>query len=73
MDTLFSFVLPSSWKTLPLSKMNFGGLGRMMMTHVMKEKKILSLKELREEAKKGGAHMIVPCLWKLWGFKQKSL
>lgn len=58
MDTLFSFVLPSSWKTLPLSKMNFGGLGRMMMTHVMKEKKILSLKELREEAKKGGAHMI---------------
>ena len=58
LDKLFSLFLPSSYKTLPLSKMNFVGFGRKMLNFIMKKKDLISLSELLEEAKKNKINMI---------------
>lgn len=58
LDKMFSICLPSSFRKLPLSKMNFAGMGRNMLTFVMKKKNLVSLSELLEEAKKNKINMI---------------
>lgn len=74
LDLMFSFCLPSSSKKLPLSKMNFAGLGREMVRYVMKKKKLVSLEELREEAKKSGIHMIACTMsMEAMGIQEKEL
>lgn len=57
-DRLFSVCLPKSWKNLPLSKMNFGGLGAKMMQVIMKRKNIESLDSLIQNARENGVHII---------------
>lgn len=58
LDKMFALCLPSSWRKLPLSKMNFAGMGRKMMELVMRKKGLISLAELLEEAKKNNINMI---------------
>lgn len=58
LDRMFSICLPSSYKNLPLSKMNFAGMGRKMMELVMRKKDLISLSELLDEAKKNQINMI---------------
>lgn len=58
LDKMFSICLPNSYKTLPLSKMNFAGMGRKMLELVMRKKELISLCELLDEAKKNQINMI---------------
>lgn len=58
LDKMFSVCLPSSFRKLPLSKMNFIGIGRKMLEFIMKKKNLVSLSELLDEAKKNKINMI---------------
>ena len=58
MDTMFGFMMPKGARKLKLSKMNFGGLGTMMMKSVMKNKNISTLNELISQAQQSGIKFI---------------
>jgi NADPH-dependent 2,4-dienoyl-CoA reductase/sulfur reductase-like enzyme/peroxiredoxin family protein/TusA-related sulfurtransferase/rhodanese-related sulfurtransferase len=58
MGKMFGMMLPSKSKDLSLSKMNMGGIGRIMMRFRMKSKKIDSLESMIESAHKMGVEMI---------------
>lgn len=55
---MFSMMLPSSTKSLKLSKMNMFGAGSRMMRYIMKNKNIDSLEQLRDSAMKNGVEFI---------------
>lgn len=55
---MFSWMLPSSSKKLKLSKMSMMGIGDRMMRHIMNEKHINSLEELRTQAQEAGVEFI---------------
>ena len=57
-DKMFGFMMPKGAEKLTLSKMNMGGLGSFMMKQVMKNKNVLSLKELIEQAQNQGVKFI---------------
>ena len=57
-DKMFGFMMPKGADKLTLSKMNMGGLGSLMMKQVMKNKNVLSLKELIEQAQNQGVKFI---------------
>jgi peroxiredoxin family protein len=58
MDKMFSKMMPRGPEKLGLSKMNMGGLGAKMMKKVMKNKNIVSLKELIDLAKELDIKMV---------------
>lgn len=51
-------MLPKHSGKLPISKMNMGGLGAKMIRAVMKEKSVISLEELMQQAQENGIEMI---------------
>lgn len=55
---MFSWMLPSSSRSLSLSKMSMMGLGDRMMRHIMKRKNIYSLEEMRRQALENGVEFI---------------
>ena len=55
---MFSMMLPSSTKSLKLSKMNMFGAGSRMIRYIMKNKNIDSLEQLRDSAMKNGVEFI---------------
>ncbi|MEG1580654.1 MAG: DsrE/DsrF/DrsH-like family protein, partial [Bacteroidaceae bacterium] len=55
---MFSMMLPSDSKKLGLSKMNMFGMGRRMMRHIMKNKRVDSLEQMIEQAKAAGVEMV---------------
>ena len=55
---MFGMMLPSSSKKLKLSKMSMGGIGGKMMRYIMKEKGVLSLESLRQQALENGVEFI---------------
>ena len=57
-DSMFGFMMPKGAKKLTLSKMNFCGLGTMMMKFVMKNKNISTLTELILQAQQSGIKFI---------------
>ena len=57
-DSIFGFMMPKGAKQLTLSKMNFYGLGTMMMKSVMKNKNISTLTELILQAQQSGIKFI---------------
>lgn len=57
---LMSKMLPGSIRDVPLSKMNFGGLGKKMIKKIIKEKGIENLEDLMLQAKELGA-CFYPC------------
>ncbi|MBT8044353.1 MAG: DsrE/DsrF/DrsH-like family protein, partial [Verrucomicrobiae bacterium] len=58
MDKMFGFMLPKGTPKLPLSNMNYGGMGRRMMTSRMAAKNLPNLEGLLEDAVKGGARLV---------------
>ncbi|MFA6584575.1 MAG: FAD-dependent oxidoreductase [Elusimicrobiaceae bacterium] len=58
MDRMFGLMMPRGTNHLKLSKMNFGGLGTLMMKSVMKRKNVETLSAMLEEARKQGVKMI---------------
>lgn len=55
---MFGMMMPSDSKRLSLSKMNMGGIGRIMMRHIMKDKRIDSLESMIQQAIDSGVEMI---------------
>lgn len=53
---MFGWMLPKSVNYTPLSKMNFGGFGKIMMEKQMKKQNIDDLPTLMNQAKELGAH-----------------
>jgi peroxiredoxin family protein len=57
-EKMFAMMTPSGSKTLGVSRMNFFGVGAIMLRSMMKEKGIASLEELMEIAKDLGVKII---------------
>jgi len=56
-EKMFAMMLPKNSQDLPVSKMNFFGIGAKMIRSVMKKKNIMSLEELMKKAKDLGANI----------------
>ena len=57
-ETMFSVMTPSGLSTMPVSKMNFGGVGRVMLKSMMREQEISSIEELFAMAREMGVRQI---------------
>jgi peroxiredoxin family protein len=57
-EKMFVAMTPAALSTMPLSKMNFGGIGRAMLRTMMKEKEIASVEELFAMARDMGVKQI---------------
>ncbi len=58
MDRMFGMMMPRGADRLTLSKMHMGGMGTAMMKSVMRDKRVPSLPELIDAARKGGARIV---------------
>ena len=56
-EKMFAVMLPKNSKDLPVSKMNFFGIGAKMIRSVMKKKNIMSLEELIKKAIDSGVNI----------------
>ena len=56
-EKMFAIMLPKNSQDLPVSKMNFFGIGAKMIRSVMKKKNIMSLEELMKKAKDLGVNI----------------
>lgn len=57
-EKMFGAMMPRGAKKMPISKMNFGGMGASMMKSVMKKKNVDSLESLVAQAKAAGVKFI---------------
>ncbi len=57
-EKMFGLMMPRGSTKLPLSRMNFGGLGAKMMRKIVKDKGINSLEELMQSALDHGVHLV---------------
>lgn len=57
-EKMFALMTPKGLAKLPVSKLNFGGMGRAMLKSMMKEKQISSIEELFAMAREMGVKMI---------------
>jgi Uncharacterized NAD(FAD)-dependent dehydrogenases len=58
LDSMFGRMMPKGPSHLPLSNMNMGGLGKKMMTHVMRKKNVDSLPTLIHNAQQMGVKIV---------------
>lgn len=58
LEWLFGKMMPRGANKLGLSKMNFMGLGPVMMKHIMKQKNVATLPELIETARELGVKIV---------------
>ena len=74
LEKMFSSMLPKGPKKLPISKMNFGGIGRKMIDYTMKSKNIESLEELLKNfIEKGGKIIACTMSMEVMGIKKDEL
>ncbi len=59
LDKMFGWMLPSSSRALPLSKMQMAGIGPIMIRSVMKQRGVKSLEELMKDAAEYGVRIHV--------------
>jgi peroxiredoxin family protein len=57
-EKMFAMMTPDRLEKLPVSKMNFGGVGRAMLTSMMRDKEVASIGELFAMAREMGVKMI---------------
>ena len=57
-ERLFSLMTPSRLNRMPVSKMNFGGVGRVMLQSMMRDKQVASIDELFDMARQLGVKLI---------------
>lgn len=57
-ERMFAVMTPSSTESMGVSKLNFGGMGAVMLRRMMKNKDIASLEELMELARESGVRII---------------
>lgn len=74
MEKMFGWMMPRGSEKLQLSKMNFGGMGTIMMKSIMKKKNVNSLPELIESAQMMGVKMIACTMsMDVMGIKEEEL
>lgn len=74
MDKMFGWMLPSSSKKLPMSKMQMAGIGPKMIRSVMKKHGVKSLEELMKDAGELGVRIhICEMSMGVMGMKQKEM
>ena len=74
LQAMFGMMMPRGPKRLGLSKMNYGGMGAMMMKKVMKEQNVSSLEELLATAKEQGIKLVACTMsMDVMGFKEEEL
>lgn len=73
-EKMFGAMMPRGPRKMPISKMNFGGMGAKMMKSVMKGKNVSSLEELIEQAKAAGVKFIACTMsMDVMGIKKEEL
>jgi peroxiredoxin family protein len=74
MESLFGWMMPKGAEKLGLSKMNFGGMGAVMMKKIMSDKNVSSLPELIETAQSLGVKMMACTMsMDVMGLKKEEL
>jgi len=73
-EKMFDFMLPSHTGKLPLSKMNMGGMGPMMIKHIMKKNNVDNLDTLIKNAAAMGVKVVACAMsMDLMGIKAEEL
>jgi len=57
-EKMFALMTPGHLASMPVSNLNFGGMGRVMLTQMMREKDVASIEELFAMAREMGVKMI---------------
>ncbi len=57
-EKMFAIMTPKSLAKMPVSKMNFAGVGRAMLTSMMKERQVTSVQDLFAMAREMGVKLI---------------
>ena len=57
-EKLFALMTPRRLNRMPVSKMNFGGVGRVMLQSMMRDKQVASIDELFDMARQMGVKLI---------------
>lgn len=74
LQSMFGAMMPRGPQKLGLSKMNFAGMGGMMMKKVMKQQNVMSLDELISSAREQGVKMVACTMtMDVMGFKPEEL
>ncbi|GGE57625.1 CoA-disulfide reductase [Priestia taiwanensis] len=74
LEKMMSMMMPSGPTSLPLSKMNMGGLGSKMIQHVMKEKNVDDIQTLIQNALDSGVTLMACTMsMDVMGIKQEEL
>ncbi len=74
MEKMFGMMLPKGVDGLKLSKMNMGGMGTVMMHHVMASKNVATLRELLQQAIDNGVKMVACSMsMDVMGIKESEL
>ncbi len=74
LQAMFGWMMPRGPSRLGLSKMNFGGMGAMMMKKVMKGQNIMSLEDLLAAAKDQGVKLVACTMsMDVMGIKEEEL
>ncbi|MBT3278495.1 MAG: FAD-dependent oxidoreductase [Phycisphaerales bacterium] len=73
-ERLFGWMMPRGAKKLPLSKMNFAGMGKAMMLGIMKKKNVATLDALIGSAKGSGIKLVACAMsMDVMGIKEEEL
>ncbi|AEG59253.1 DsrE/DsrF/DrsH-like family protein [Desulforamulus ruminis] len=74
MEKMFGWMMPKGPEKLGISKMNFGGLGAILMKSIMKQKKVESLQNLMATATTLGVKLIACTMsMEVMGFRPEEL
>ena len=74
LEKMFGMMMPSHAGELPLSNMNFGGMGQKMMKKVMSDKNVPSLDQMIKSAQEAGVKMVACTMsMDVMGIKEEEL
>lgn len=74
LEKMFGMMMPSHAGELPLSNMNFGGVGQKMMKKVMSDKNVPSLDQMIKSAQEAGVKMVACTMsMDVMGIKEEEL
>ncbi|MEN2983700.1 MAG: DsrE/DsrF/DrsH-like family protein [Dictyoglomaceae bacterium] len=74
LEKIFGWMMPKGVDKLPLSKMNFLGIGPKLMKYMMKKKKVQSLSEMLKQAQDLGVKLVACSMsMEVMGIKKEEL
>ncbi|WP_214738016.1 CoA-disulfide reductase [Exiguobacterium sp. s162] len=74
LEKMFGMMMPGHAGELPLSNMNFGGVGQKMMKKVMSDKNVPSVEEMIKSAQEAGVKMVACTMsMDVMGIKEEEL